>query len=37
MAKATAIEDMRNVDPAEDSFGFCPDFDNSAIYFAFRR
>lgn len=47
MAKAAAVEDMRKVDPVayvratglrpEDPFGFCPDFDNSGIYFAWRK
>lgn len=47
MAAAVAIEDMRSVDPVayiratglrpEASYGFCPDFDNGAIYFAWRK
>jgi hypothetical protein len=47
MAVAIAIEDMRSVDPIayiravgmqpEDSFGFCPNFANGSIYFAWRK
>jgi len=33
----TIVEDMRSVEPFEDSLGFCPDFDNSAIYFTWAK